>query len=159
MALCCPSTALWIVFTQMPSIARERNSALAVAAGLKTYFTGVHFPRKIPRLSLSPLLKKEPLVGLLFTAACALPALTRATASTRPARRCCSLLRTARLAQLLRHRPLGSVSSPELCTDHHPGLLSCRCSSHPRRASGLNPATFRGAPACRSHRRPASRLA
>jgi len=80
-ALAAASTALWIVFTQLPSIARERNSALAVAA--LAYFTGVHFPRKIPRLSLSPLLKKEPLVGLLFTAACALPALTRATASTR----------------------------------------------------------------------------
>jgi hypothetical protein len=71
----------WIVLTQMPSVARERNSILAFAA--LAYFTGVHSSRPLHSLRISPLLKKEPLVGMLFTAACALPALTRTTAPTR----------------------------------------------------------------------------
>jgi hypothetical protein len=77
-------TCVWIVFTQMPSIARERNSVLAVAA--LAYFTGVHSPLRLPALHLSPLVKKELLVGLLFTAACALPAFSRATAQLVPNR-------------------------------------------------------------------------
>lgn len=77
-ALAAACAALCIVFTQMPSVARERNSVLAVAA--LAYFTGVHSSRKIPTFGLPPLLKKELLVGLLFTAACALPAFSRVTA-------------------------------------------------------------------------------
>lgn len=62
-----------IVFSEMPAALRERNSVLAVAA--LAYFSGVHLPRR-PRW-LTPLLSKELLVGLLFTAGCALPTLTR----------------------------------------------------------------------------------
>jgi len=69
--------AVWIVFTQMPIAARERNSALAVAA--LAYFTRVHSPGRLPSFGISRLLKKELLVGLLFTAACALPAISRAS--------------------------------------------------------------------------------
>ena len=62
--------AAWIVFNLMPPIARERNSVLAAASLI--YFTRVHTGREIfPRMS--KLLSKELLVGLLFTAGCALP--------------------------------------------------------------------------------------
>ena len=67
----------------MPAAARERNSIL-VAAGL-AYFSSVHagrnFPHFLSRL-LRPLLAKETLVAVIFTAACALPALSRAAGST-----------------------------------------------------------------------------
>ena len=70
-----------IVFSCMPVAARERNSLLAAAA--LVYFTRVHsnrapFPKLAPSPFLTPLLSKEMLVGLLFTAACALPVLSRA---------------------------------------------------------------------------------
>lgn len=81
-AIAAACAAAWIVFTQMTPIARERNSLLAVAA--LAYFTGVHSSRGLPSFGLSPLLKKELLVGLLFTAACALPAFTRAAAQAIP---------------------------------------------------------------------------
>jgi hypothetical protein len=88
LALAASCAVLWIVFTQMPSMARERDSVLAVAA--LAYFTGVHSSRRLPALHLSPLVKpfvkKELLVGLLFTAACALPAFSRATAQVATAR-------------------------------------------------------------------------
>jgi hypothetical protein len=80
-ALAAACACVWIVFTQMPSIARERNSVLAVAA--LAYFTGVHSSRRLTALRISPLLKKELLVGALFTAACALPAFTRASLPAR----------------------------------------------------------------------------
>lgn len=80
-AVAAACACLWIVFTQMPSIARERNSFLAVAA--LAYFTSVHSSRRLTIFSISPLLKKELLVGLLFTAACALPAFTRAVQHSR----------------------------------------------------------------------------
>lgn len=69
------------VFCYMPVAARERNSILAAAA--LAYFSGVHSSRRMPpRLFklLTPLFAKESLVALLFTAACALPALSRAAA-------------------------------------------------------------------------------
>jgi hypothetical protein len=69
-----------IVFTLMPVAARERNSVLAAAA--LAYFTRVHSTRKLPSrrvAGLLPFFKKELLVGLLFTAACVLPALSRAS--------------------------------------------------------------------------------
>jgi hypothetical protein len=81
-AIAAACAAMWIVFTQMPSMARERNSVLALAA--LAYFSGVHSSRRLPPLGLSPLLKKELLVGLLFTAACALPAFSRAAAQAIP---------------------------------------------------------------------------
>ena len=89
-ALGAACAALWIVFTQMPLIARERNSILAAAA--LAYFTGVHYSPRLPHLhpsplvKLSPLVKKELLVGLLFTAACALPAFSRAAVQLAPTR-------------------------------------------------------------------------
>jgi hypothetical protein len=67
----------------MPVAARERNSFL-VAAGL-AYFSGVHarrsFPHFLSRL-LRPLLAKETLVAIIFTAACALPTLGRTAAGS-----------------------------------------------------------------------------
>jgi hypothetical protein len=84
LAAACAAAVL--VFSCMPVAARERNSILAAAA--LVYFTRVHSTRdRTPSASLlrapfltpliSPLLSKEMLVGLLFTAACVLPALTR----------------------------------------------------------------------------------
>lgn len=70
--------AAWIIVAWMPVAARERNSILA-AAGL-AYFSSVHagrvFPRYLSRL-FAPLLTKETLVAVIFTAACALPVLGR----------------------------------------------------------------------------------
>ncbi len=80
LAIAAAIAACAIVVTLMPVAARERNSVLAVAA--LAYFTRVHAaPGRFhssghPRLA--PLLKKELLVGLLFTAACTLPTFTRA---------------------------------------------------------------------------------
>ncbi|MGC1461883.1 MAG: hypothetical protein WA802_06750 [Terracidiphilus sp.] len=73
--------AACIVFILMPPIARERNSVLAAAS--LAYFTRVHTGRNLPPL-LPRVLSKELLVGLLFTAGCLLPALTRVTASATP---------------------------------------------------------------------------
>jgi hypothetical protein len=74
--------AAWIVFALMPSAARERNAVLALAA--LAYFARVHSPRKLASgfTRLSRLLNKEMLVGLLFTAACVLPAIGRAANRT-----------------------------------------------------------------------------
>jgi hypothetical protein len=68
-----------LVFRYMPVAARERNSVLAAAA--LAYFSGVHSKRSFPPRMfklLAPLFAKESLVALLFTAACTLPALSRA---------------------------------------------------------------------------------
>ncbi|MFZ0747215.1 MAG: hypothetical protein WAM85_22620 [Terracidiphilus sp.] len=62
-----------IIFVLMPPGIRERNSVLAVAA--LAYFSGVHSPRS-SAVWQSPLLSKEFLVGVLFTAGCALPVLS-----------------------------------------------------------------------------------
>lgn len=79
-AIAAACAAAWIVLTLMPTAARERNSPLALAA--LAYLARVHSPRSLtaPLTPLSLLLKKEMLVGLLFTAACALPAISRAAA-------------------------------------------------------------------------------
>jgi hypothetical protein len=82
-----------IVIRVMPAAGRERNSVLAVAA--LAYFTRVHSSRRHPADGLSlarfsgvarffkkELFVKELFVGLLFTAACTLPALNRALAET-----------------------------------------------------------------------------
>ncbi len=58
--------AALMVFLFMPPAAREPNSFLAAAA--LAYFSGVHSRRRLPRL-----LTKELLVGVIFTAGCALP--------------------------------------------------------------------------------------
>jgi hypothetical protein len=75
--------AAWIILVCMPVALRERNSILA-AAGL-AYFSSVHagrnFPQPLSRI-FAPLLAKETLVAVIFTAACALPALGRAATST-----------------------------------------------------------------------------
>jgi hypothetical protein len=95
-AIAAALAAAWIVIDFMPTTARERNGVLATAA--LAYFTGVHSRgKRLPvehkplPTSLAPLhsthpwspaalLSKELLVGLLFTAACALPVIGRATA-------------------------------------------------------------------------------
>jgi hypothetical protein len=59
-----------IVLAFMPLKARTPNSLLAVAA--LAYFSGVHAGRRLPRL-----VTKEFLVGVIFTAGCALPAWLR----------------------------------------------------------------------------------
>ena len=70
LAAAAASAAAWIIFTLMPTIARERNSMLAAAS--LVYFTRVHTGRKLP--PYLQILSKELLVGMLFTAGCALPA-------------------------------------------------------------------------------------
>jgi hypothetical protein len=82
-AMAAACAAAFIVFSAMPLAARERDSILAAAA--LVYFTRVHSSRaNSPSATtlrapfLSPLVSKEMLVGLLFTAACALPAVSRA---------------------------------------------------------------------------------
>jgi len=75
----CAAACIVVVF--MPVAARERNSILA-AAGL-IYFSSVHAGRTFPRILiriLAPFVAKETLVAVIFTAACALPTLSRVTA-------------------------------------------------------------------------------
>jgi hypothetical protein len=61
----------WIVLSFMPTGARERNAVLALAA--MAYFSWVHVLS-----NLRNLFPKELLVGVLFTAGCALPTFGRA---------------------------------------------------------------------------------
>jgi hypothetical protein len=63
-----------IIFGVMPLTVRERDSVLAGAA--LAYFSGIHVPGMRPQW-FARLQSKELLVGLLFTAGCALPTLTR----------------------------------------------------------------------------------
>jgi hypothetical protein len=75
--------AAGIVITLMPAAARERDSVLAVAA--LAYFTRVHSADGEAGVDVQGgfrFPKKEMLVGVLFTAGCALPALSRAGGST-----------------------------------------------------------------------------
>lgn len=76
--------AATIIFSQMPAALRARDSVLAVAALF--YFSGVHLPgtrRRIPiprrwlPFTWAPFQTKEFFVGVLFTAGCAAPTLTR----------------------------------------------------------------------------------
>ena len=73
-----------IVFSKMPAALRARDSVLAVAA--ICYFSGVHLPntrqrtaarRRLLPFCWTPVQSKEFLVGVLFTAGCAAPTLTR----------------------------------------------------------------------------------
>jgi len=67
LAVAAALAAAGIVLAFMPLKARAPNSLLAAAA--LAYFSGVHSGRKLPRL-----VTKEFLVGMIFTAGCALPA-------------------------------------------------------------------------------------
>jgi hypothetical protein len=76
--------AAGMVIAWMPAVARVRNSVLAVAA--LAYFSGVHWPRPRQQWAVrwtARLLSKEFLVGVLFTAGCALPALSRSYGSNK----------------------------------------------------------------------------
>lgn len=64
-----------IIFSQMPAAVREHDSVLALAA--LAYFSGVHAPGSRKLRWLSRVWSKEFVVGVLFTAGCALPTLTR----------------------------------------------------------------------------------
>lgn len=70
-----------IIFTQMPLLLRERDFPLAVAA--TAYFSGVHLPRK-EGTKRPFLFTKEFLVGVLFTAGCAVPTVSRLDATKVP---------------------------------------------------------------------------
>lgn len=74
LAACAAIASTAIVFGEMPAAIRKHDSALAVAA--LTYFSGIHVPGARPRW-LARLRSKEVLVGVLFTAGCALPTMTR----------------------------------------------------------------------------------
>jgi hypothetical protein len=63
-----------LVAQRMPAAVRSRDSVLAAAALM--YFSGVHSKARLPG-SLRRLVSKELLVGLLFTAGCAAPTLSR----------------------------------------------------------------------------------
>jgi hypothetical protein len=63
-----------LVARRMPVAVRSRDSLLATAALI--YFSGVHSATKLPQW-LRKLVSKELLVGLLFTAGCAAPTLSR----------------------------------------------------------------------------------
>ena len=67
------AAALTLVFINMPTAARARNSILAAAT--LVYFTSIHNPWQpaLPKLRIP----KELFVALIFTLACAIPAWTR----------------------------------------------------------------------------------
>ena len=77
-ALVAAGAAAAIIFDLMPAAVREHDSLLAVAA--LAYFSGVHTSRRSLR-SARAIFSKEFLVGILFTAGCALPTLTRFAAN------------------------------------------------------------------------------
>lgn len=78
-ALVAAGAAAVIIFDLMPANFREHNSVLAVAA--LAYFSGVHASRRAFAWGRS-IFSKELLVGVLFTAGCVLPALSRLVAPT-----------------------------------------------------------------------------
>jgi hypothetical protein len=80
LGLAATAAAACIVVALMPAVARERDSVLGAAA--VAYFAGVHSRRSLVPAFLAPLFSKELLVGVLFTAACALPALGRTDTRT-----------------------------------------------------------------------------
>lgn len=77
-ALAAFGLATWIIFRFVPFRALKPDSLLALAT--LAYFSGVHARRRLPgfldRIA-SALLSREFLVGLIFTAGCALPAWTQ----------------------------------------------------------------------------------
>ena len=81
LAIASACAAAAIVFSLMSVATRASDSVLAAAA--LAYFSGVHSQRRPPAW-LAPLLSKEFLVAVLFTAGCALPACSRLCASVGP---------------------------------------------------------------------------
>jgi hypothetical protein len=75
LSACAALAAAAIIVRQMPATVREHDSVLALAA--LAYFSGVHAPGARRPKWLSRLQSKELAVGVLFTAGCALPTLTR----------------------------------------------------------------------------------
>jgi hypothetical protein len=85
LAVAAASVCAGLIFCFMPLAARERDSFFAAAA--LVYFARVHSggTRNKPSVRLRiPLFSKELLVGVIFTAGCALPAIARAFASDEP---------------------------------------------------------------------------
>jgi len=80
-AIAAALAGLALVLHFMPMAARQRNSVLAAAA--LAYFSSVHAPAgfPLPRLRRALRIPKEILVGLIFAAACALPAWSRMATS------------------------------------------------------------------------------
>lgn len=74
MAVAAGCVAAWMVLELLPHSALRRDSIVAVAT--LAYFSGVHSRLRFPTV-LTQLLSREFLVGVLFTAGCALPVLTR----------------------------------------------------------------------------------
>ncbi|MGC1421554.1 MAG: hypothetical protein WA815_04345 [Terracidiphilus sp.] len=75
------AVAAGLIALRMPVAARSRNSILAAAALM--YFSGVHMTARLPRW-LRRFASKELLVGLLFTAGCSAPTLTRLHSASWP---------------------------------------------------------------------------
>ncbi|MGB6745030.1 MAG: hypothetical protein WBE38_15390 [Terracidiphilus sp.] len=121
-AAACAAAGLILAF--MPAVARERGSVLAAAS--LAYFARVHSGHR-PRPFLAALLTKELLVGLLFTAGCALPAFgalrTSAHASLWPL--ACAAAYFASLAWLNCH----AIDRWESQTERQAGisLAACAC--------------------------------
>lgn len=74
MAGCAAVAAAFLIFRRMPALTRDHDSVIAAAA--LAYFSGVHVPAKLPRWARR-IASKELLVGVLFTAGCAAPSLSR----------------------------------------------------------------------------------
>ncbi|MGA9585070.1 MAG: hypothetical protein WBQ95_07060 [Terracidiphilus sp.] len=68
------AVAIGLVTRRMPVAVRSRDSVLAAAALM--YFSGVHMTAELPEW-VRKFVSKEWLVGLLFTAGCAAPTLSR----------------------------------------------------------------------------------
>ncbi len=98
LALGAATASVAIILSLMPAALQERNSVLGVAA--LVYFSWVHVSRKSKSL-LSRILSKELLVGLLFTAGCAFPALSRLGILALPATQFWPLLITIAFFALL----------------------------------------------------------
>lgn len=73
-AACTAAVAIILIVRLMPVAVRERDSLIAAAA--LAYFSGVHAQTKLPAW-MTRIASKEFLVGVLFTAGCAAPALSR----------------------------------------------------------------------------------
>jgi hypothetical protein len=83
LATCAAAVAVALIVKLMPLAAREHDSLIAAAALI--YFSGVHAPAEHPGWA-SRIVSKELLVGILFAAGCAAPALShlRSAASEWP---------------------------------------------------------------------------
>ena len=73
LATCAGVLAAALIIRWMPIATREHDSLIAAAALI--YFSGVHAPAQLPRWAFR-IASKELLVGILFAAGCAAPALS-----------------------------------------------------------------------------------